>query len=288
MTDYPRMDGKICLVTGATSGIGAVTAATLAALGAEVVLVGRNPAKTEATLQKIRAAHPEARVQALLADFADLEQVRTLAADFQKRYDRLDVLVNNAGAFFPTRKPTPYGMEMTLLVNHLAPFLLTNLLLDALRAGPAGRIVNVASEAHRSGTLNWDDLDFRNGYSGMQAYARSKLANILFTRELARRLAGTTVTANALHPGVVATGIWRLGFAPLDRLVQWIVRFFMLSPEEGADTTLYLATDPALDGVSGEYFIERRPVRPAPQAQDPDLARRLWEVSAARAGLVAA
>lgn len=285
MGDFPRMDGKICLVTGATSGIGQVTAATLAALGAEVGVVGRNPAKTERVVTKIRTESGNARVVAFLADFSDLEQVRRLAAAVHARFDRLDVLVNNAGAFFLRREMTPYGVEKTFLVNHLAPFLLTNLVLDMLRAAPAGRVINVASSMHRTGTLDWDDLAFEHGYSGMKAYARSKLANILFTRELARREAGTPLTVNAMHPGMVATGIWKAGFAPLDRLAQWGVARFALTPEEGADTILYLATSPEVAGVSGEYFIERKPVMPSEAARDDALARRLWEVSERLTGL---
>ena len=285
MSPFPRMDGKICLVTGATSGIGRATAATLASLGAEVILVGRNPQKAERVAADIRAASGNPNVHVLLADFTDLDQVRALAATFRERFPRLDVLINNAGAVFLRRELTPYGVEKTFLVNHLAPFLLTNLLLDALHVSPAGRIVNVSSEAHRSGVLQLDDLPMDQGYGGLQAYARSKLANILFTRELARRLAGTPITANAVHPGVVATAIWRVGLAPLDRLVRWVVKPFMLSPEQGADTILYLATSPEVEGVSGQYFIKRRAVSPAPAAQDDETARRLWEVSAHLVGL---
>lgn len=285
MPTYARMDGKICLVTGATSGIGKVTAQTLAALGAEVILVGRNPAKAQAAVRELHETHPGARVHVLLADFADLEQVRDLARRVREGFPRLDVLINNAGAVFLTRQGTRYGVEKTFLVNHLAPFLLTNLLLEMLLAASSARVINVASEAHRSASLNLDDLSDRQGYSALKAYARSKLANILFTVELARRLQGTRVTVNAVHPGVVATGIWRIGFPFLDQLIQWAVRPFMLSPEEGADTLLYLATDPGVEGITGQYFIKRRTVRPAPQATDPDLAHRLWEVSAMLVGL---
>ncbi len=288
MRDFPRMDGKICLVTGATSGIGLATAATLAALGAEVAVVGRNPAKTERVVAQIRAATDEGRVHAFLADFADLEQVRGLATAVHERFDRLDVLVNNAGAFFLRREATPYGVEKTFLVNHLAPFLLTNLVLDMLRAAPAGRVINVASSMHRLGTLDWDDLAFAHGYGGMKAYGRSKLANLLFTRELARREAGTPLTVNAMHPGRVATGIWKVGFAPIDRLAQWAVAPFALTPEQGADTILYLATSPEVAAVSGQYFVARKPVKPSEAARDDALARKLWEVSAALVGLAEA
>ncbi len=288
MNDFPRMDGKICLVTGATSGIGLAAASALAALGAEVAVVGRNPAKTERVAAKIRAESGNARVEAFLADFADLEQVRRLAAAVHERFEHLDVLVNNAGAFFLRREMTPYGVEKTFLVNHLAAFLLTNLLLERLRAAPAARVVNVSSVAHRSAVLDLEDLAFSRGYSGMKAYARSKLANILFTRELARREAGTALTVNALHPGVVATGIWKAGFAPVDRLAQWGMARFALTPEEGADTLLYLATSPEVAGVSGKYFVKRKPVMPSEAARDDALARRLWEVSERLTGLASA
>ncbi len=285
MSTFPRMDDKICMVTGATSGIGKVTAATLAALGAEVLLVGRDSTKTQATVDEIRSSTGNPAVHPLLADFRDLEQVRALAAAVRQGWTRLDVLVNNAGAFFATRKVLPPGVEQTFLVNHLSPFLLTNLLLDLLRAAPAGRVVNVASDAHRSGALDLDDLAFAHGFSGTAAYARSKLANILFTVELARRLEGTGITANTLHPGVVATGIWKIGFAPIDRLAQALIRRFMLTPEEGADTVLYLAAAPEAANWNGQYFIKRKAVPPAAQASDPDLARRLWDVSTRLVGL---
>ncbi len=285
MKDFPRMDGKICLVTGATSGIGLAAASALAALGAEVAVVGRNPAKTGRVVAKIRRESGNARVASFLADFSDLEQVRRLAAAVHERFDRLDVLVNNAGAFFLRREMTPYGVEKTFLVNHLAPFLLTNLVLDMLRTAPAGRVINVASSMHRLGTLDWDDLAFAHGYGGMKAYGRSKLANLLFTRELARREAGTPLTVNAMHPGRVATGIWKVGFAPIDRLAQWAVAPFALTPEQGADTILYLATSPEVAGVSGKYFIERKPVMPSEAARDDALARRLGEVSEMLTGL---
>ena len=285
MADFPRMDGKICLVTGATSGIGLSAAATLAALGAEVVVAGRNAVKTVRVAENIRKETGNPRVHTLLADFADLAQVRALAAAFRQRFERLDVLINNAGAVFLRREATPLGVEKTFLVNHLAPFLLTNLLLDALRASEQGRIINVSSEAHRTYFLDLDDLDFKKGYTGLKAYERSKLANILFTRELARRLADTSITANAMHPGVVATHIWKVGFAPLDRLAQWLIARFALTPEEGADTILYLATAPEVAQVRGEYFIKRKAVLPSDAARDDALAQRLWKVSARLTGL---
>ena len=207
--DKNYMQGKVCLVTGATAGIGKVAAAALAAQGAEVVITGRNPQKTRDVVDQIKSETGNQSIQYLLADFSDLQQVRDLAASFKERCSRLDVLLNNAGAFYNNRKETALGVEMTFLVNHLAPFLLTQLLLDVLRSSAPARIVNVASDAHKYGTMDFDDLGFERGYFGMKAYARSKLANVLFTYELARRLAGSGVTVNAVHPGHVATDIWK-------------------------------------------------------------------------------
>ncbi|MGB3700028.1 MAG: SDR family NAD(P)-dependent oxidoreductase, partial [Anaerolineales bacterium] len=207
------MKGKVCLITGATSGIGKVTAAALAAQGAEVIITGRNRQKTETTVRQIKTETGNEAIQYLLADFSDLEQVRDLASTFNERSSRLDVLVNNAGSFFNTRQGTPYGVEMTFLVNHLAPFLLTNLLLETIRDCAPARIINVSSDAHKYGTMNFDDLGFKRGYAGMKAYARSKLANVLFTYEAVRRLGESGVTINALHPGHVATDIWRTNFS---------------------------------------------------------------------------
>ncbi|GAG27457.1 unnamed protein product, partial [marine sediment metagenome] len=194
-----HMTGKVCVVTGATAGIGKVTATALASHGAEVIIAGRNHQKAEATLQQIKNETGNESLQYLLADFSDLDQVRNLAAAFKERYTRLDILVNNAGSFFNTRRETPYGVEKTFLVNHLAPFLLTTLLLEILQGSPPARIVNVSSDGHKLATMDLDDLGFKRGFSGMKAYGRSKLANIMFTYELARRLAGSNVTANALH-----------------------------------------------------------------------------------------
>ena len=277
---YPSLHGKTCLVTGATSGIGLVTAGALAGMGARVVLAGRRPARIEDALQQIRVQHPGAEVHALLADFADLAQVERLAADFKARFERLDLLVNNAGAYYNQRHTTPYGeMERTLVVNHLAPFLLTQRLLDLLRASAPARIINVTSGAHIYDSMNFDDLGFRRGYVGMKAYARSKLANLLFTYELAHRLEGSGVTANAVHPGQVATDIWRTNFFLIGPLLKGLIRLTGLTPEQGADTLIYLAASPEVEGVSGKYFVRRKAVRSSPLSYDEDVARRLWQVS---------
>ncbi len=280
------MQGSICLVTGATSGLGLATARALAARGAHVIVVGRHPERTPMVARQVQQETGNPQVLPLVADFQDLEQVRRLAQAVRERFPHLDVLVNNAGTFFLRRRMTPYGAEATLVVNHLAPFLLTLLLLDALQAAPQGRVVNVASEAHRAARAeDFDDPAMARRYSGWRAYARSKLANILFTYELARRLAGTRVTVNAVHPGLVATNIWRVGWRPLDRLLQWWVARRALTPEEGAETQIYLATAPELEGVSGRYFVRKRPVSSSPLSYDRDLARRVWALSERLTGL---
>ncbi len=273
------LKGKTCLVTGATSGIGRVTALALAAQGAELIVVGRNQQKAEDTIRWIRLETGNGSVQYLLADFSDLRQVRELATVFRGRYSRLDVLVNNAGAFFNTRRETPYGIEMTFLVNHLAPLLLTNLLLETLQRSAPARIVNVSSDAHKYDTMNFDDLGFTRGYFGMKAYARSKLANVLFTYELARRLSGSGVTVNAVHPGHVATDIWRTNFPIIGPALKWVMGLFALTSEEGADTSIYLASSPDVEGVTGGYFARRERVRSSPLSYDENISQRLWEVS---------
>jgi NAD(P)-dependent dehydrogenase (short-subunit alcohol dehydrogenase family) len=283
---YPSLTGKTCLVTGATSGIGLVTASALAGLGARVVITGRRLPRIDEALVRIRAQHPQADLHALPADFADLAQVERLAADFTARFERLDVLVNNAGAYYNRRHAAPYGeVERTFVVNHLAPFLLTQRLLERLKASAPARVVNVASGAHVYDNLDFNDLGFRRGYVGMKAYARSKLANILFTYELARRLEGSGVTANAVHPGQVATDIWRTNFSILGPLIQGVIRLTGLTPEQGADTVIFLAASPEAAGVSGKYFVRRKAVRSSPISYDEEAARRLWEVSEALAGV---
>lgn len=273
------MHGKTCLVTGATARIGQVTATALAAQGAKVVITGRNQAKAEQTVRQIKSETGNQDVQYLLADFSDLEQVRGLAATFKERFPHLDVLINNAGAFFNTRQDTPYGVEMTFLVNHLAPFLLTNLLLDTIRASASARIVNVASDAHQYDMMNFDDIGFRRGYFGFKAYARSKLANVLFTYELARRLAAGGVTVNALHPGHVATDIWKTNFSIFGPPLKWIMSFFAMTPVQGADNSIYLASSPDVARITGKYFDKREQVQSAPISYDEKVAQRLWELS---------
>ena len=273
------MRGKVCMVTGATSGIGQVTAAALAMQGAHVIVVGRNRAKAQQVVGEIRRQTGNDAVWYLLADFSDLQQVRELAAAFSAQYSQLDVLVNNAGTYFNTRHPAPGGVEMTFHVNHLAHFLLTNLLLETLTASAPARIVNVTSRAHEYDNMDFHDLGFERSYFGMKAYARSKLANLLFTYELARRLAGSGVTVNAVHPGGVATDIWRTNFPVLGPAIKWVMSLFALTPEEGADTLIYLASSPDVEGVTGKYFVEREAIASSPLSYDEQVAARLWEVS---------
>jgi NAD(P)-dependent dehydrogenase (short-subunit alcohol dehydrogenase family) len=273
------MDGKVCLVTGATSGIGEITAAALAARCAQVIVVGRSQQKAEDTVQRIQSETGSNSVHYLLADFADLQQVWDLVSSFQNRYSRLDVLINNAGAYFNTRRQTAYGVEMTFLVNHLAPFLLTNLLLDVIKMSPSARIINVSSDAHQYGSMDFNNLEFKRGYFGMKAYARSKLANILFTYELARRLEGSTVTVNALHPGHIATDIYRTNFSVIGPFLKWFMGFFALTPEEGAETSIYLASSPDVEGLTGQYYVKREVVQSSPLSYDQNVAHQLWLVS---------
>ncbi|MDE0392461.1 MAG: SDR family oxidoreductase [Rhodospirillales bacterium] len=273
------MHGKVCLVTGASSGIGRAAALELAERGATVVLVCRNEERGAPVLAEIERRSGSGTATLLTADLASQRQVREAAAAFLERFDRLDVLINNAGvAGWGTRLVTEEGLERTFAVNHLAPFLLTGLLLDRLKASAPARVVTVSSAAHKCYRLHLDDLQGERHYSGFGAYSRSKLANVLFTQELSRRLAGFGVTANCLHPGVVATGIFR-------NIPRWmraiLTSQLVLSPEKGADTMLYLATAPEVAEVTGQYFVRRRPVRTSRASRDASLARRLWEASEA-------
>ena len=281
------MIGKVCVVTGANTGIGLETARALARLGATVVMTARSRARGEAALEDVRRSSPGAKVEPLDLDLAALASVRAAAAELAKRHPRIDVLVNNAGLFLTQREETKDGFEMTFGVNHLGPFLFTRLLLEQLEAAAAARIVNVASDEHRRAAgLELDDLDARRRYSGVMAYARSKLANVLFTRELARRLAGTRVTANALHPGGVRTEIGQGGDARgAIRILLALLRPFLLTPAQGALTSIHLASSPEVEGVTGRYFVKCRESTPSAAALDDEAARRLWEESERRVGV---
>ena len=282
--EYGDIRRKICMVTGATAGIGLVTAQTLAQQGATVIVVGRNPEKGAATVARIQQETGNSSVEFMQADLSVQAQIRRLAQEFKNRYPRLDVLVNNAGGFFMKRQLSADGIEMTFALNHLSVFLLTNLLLDTLRASAPARIVNVSSDAHRNARINLEDLQWQQKYRGIGAYGQSKLAVVLFTYELARRLEGTEVTVNALHPGFVATNIGKNN-GWLVRLFAPLMKLMALSPEEGAQTSIYLASSPEVAGVTGNYFDKKEPVRSAPASYDEAAAQRLWEISVEMTGL---
>jgi retinol dehydrogenase-12 len=273
------MQNKICLVTGATNGIGKVTALELAKMGATVIVVGRNPDKTEAVVNELRAQSGSDRVDKALADLSSLAEVQALAENFKRKYSRLDVLVNNAGAYFGKRQVSADGYEMTFALNHLSYFLLTALLLDVLKASAPSRIVNVASDAHRTAPLDFDDLQAEKKFNGLVVYGRSKLANILFTYELAKRLQGTNVTANTLHPGFVATGFGADSGALMRIGIKITARLMGVSVEEGAQTTIYLASSPEVEGVTGKYFQKCKPAQSSAASYDVDARERLWQIS---------
>lgn len=278
------MKDKIYMVTGATAGIGRVTAQALAQQEATVVVVGRNAEKAAQTVAYIQRGTGNPDVQWLLADLSDQAQVRRLAREFKERYPRLDVLINNAGAFFLTRQLSADGIEMTFAVNHLAPFLLTRLLLDILQASAPARVVNVASASHHGAHIDFEDLQGERKYRGMRAYGQAKLAMVLFTYELARRLEGTGVTVNALHPGFVATNIGQNNGC-LFKLISPLMKLIARRPEEGAQTSIYLASSPEVSDVTGKYFVDEKAVPSDPASYDEALAKRLWEVSAVMTGL---
>jgi retinol dehydrogenase 12 len=275
------MNGKICLVTGATDGIGKVTARELAAAGADVIVVGRSQSKTEQVVAEIKQQTGNNNVEFMLADLSSMQQVRDLAAAFKRDHDRLDVLVNNAGAIFMSRRESVDGLEMTFALNHVGYFLLTNLLIDVLKASAPARIVSVSSSAHYRGHVNFDDLQHAQHFSGFQVYSDSKLMNVLFTYELARRLEGTGVTANTLHPGVVATNFMANNWGILGKLSRRLLDLGSISAEKGAQTSIYLATSPEVEGVTGEYFDKKKSVKSAKESYDQDVQRRLWETSIA-------
>lgn len=279
-----NMQGKLCLITGGSRGIGKAAASGLAALGAQVVIVARDRGRGEAAMAEIRARSGNEAVDMLLADLSSQASVRALAREYTERYGRLDVLINNAGAMFTRRSETVDGIEMTFALNHLAYFLLTDLLLDLLKASAPSRIVNVSSDAHHGAALDPDNLQGERSYRGFAVYGRSKLANILFTRELARRLEGTGVTANCLHPGLIASG-FNKNNGPLMRLAMTMIGPFIKQADEGAETVIYLASSPEVEGITGKYFVKCRPVEPSPAASDDTVARWLWDTSARMTGV---
>jgi len=280
----PCMQGRICIVTGASSGIGQATALGLARMGATVVLVCRNRERAETTLRTIRLATGNDTIDFLLADLSSQAEIHRLAQDLLTRYPQIHVLVNNAGVINRKRTTTADGIETVFAVNHLAYFLLTHLLLERLTNSGSARIVNVASDAHRWGILDFDDLQNARTYRALRVYGQSKLCNILFTRELARRIAGVGVTATCVHPGGVVTGLgWNNGWWAI--LIAKALRPFLRTPEQGADAVVYLATSPEVAGISGKYFYNRREIQPSSVAQDDNAAKRLWQLSAELTGV---
>ena len=278
--------GKTVLITGATNGIGLEAALELARRGARVTMVGRDATRTAAARAAVMEKSGSTAVEELLCDLSSQASIRGLATAFKAGHDRLHVLVNNAGAVNKKRRLGPDGIEATWAVNHLGYYLLTHLLLDLLVKSAPARVVTVSSIGHRRGTIDLDDLGFeKGGYTTMRAYQRSKLGNVLFASELARRLQGTGVTSNSLHPGSVDTNIW--SGAPLwaKPVIALLFRPFFISAAEGAQTIVQLATDAALEGVTGQYFEEKKAVAPAPPGQDEALARRVWDVSAKMVGV---
>ncbi len=278
------MQNKICLITGATNGIGRAASMALAQKGATVVIVGRDEERSQDTVAEIKKETGNPDVDYLLADLSVQAQVRGLAEDFKSRYGRLDALVNNAGVINFRRQLSADGIEMNFAVNHLSYFLLTHLLLDTLKASAPARVVNVSSNSHRHKHLDFGNLELKRGYWAGTAYGRSKLCNLYFTYELARRLGGAGVTVNAMHPGFVRTNMAANN--------GWLVRFFLpfihrnsLTPEQGADTVVYLVSSPEVEGLSGKYFVRRREVESDPVSHDQDAARKLWQISEQMTGL---
>jgi retinol dehydrogenase-12 len=278
------MHGKVCIVTGATSGIGFVTAQALAHQGATVLVVGRNPERSAATVSHIQQETGNSAVEAMVADLSAQAQVRQLASEVQRRFAQVDLLINNAGALFAQRQLSQEGIEMTFALNHLAYFLLTNLLLDRLKASASARIINVSSEAHRGAQLDFADLQGQHRYRGWRAYTRSKLANILFTYELARRLEGTAAVTNALHPGFVATNFGRNNRG-ITAVLWRILQLAAISPEQGAETIVYVASSAEVQDATGRYFVKKEAVRSSEASYDRAAAERLWQVSAELTGL---
>src|SRR3989441_2486040 len=270
-----RMNDRVFVVTGANSGIGKATALGLARLGGTVVMACRDATRGEAARQDIIRGSGNPHVALMIVDLAREASTRALADEFQRTYRRLDVLINNAGVYTSHREMTTDGLERQFEVNYLSGFLLTPLLLDLLKKSAPSRIVNVSSSAHMGGTIRFEDLQGERRYGGFRAYNQSKLAQVLFTRELARRLEGTGVTVNACHPGVIRTNLAMGGSSVVVRFVK----MFLKSPEKGAETPIYLATSPEVEGISGKYFVRNQVLAPSAKAQDPAVARRLFEVS---------
>ncbi|MBW6480081.1 MAG: SDR family oxidoreductase [Bacteroidales bacterium] len=276
-----NLQGKVCIVTGATSGIGKETAKAIAAKGATVVLPIRDSLKGDILKDEILKQNPDAIIDLMHCNLASFDSIRNFVREFKIKYDKLHLLINNAGIWETKRNLSEDGVEMNFAVNHLAPFLLTNLLLDTLKDSSPARIVNVSSDAHRTGKINFADIELEKSFSSFKSYSQSKLANILFTKKLSQLLKGKGVTVNCLHPGVVSTGL----FEKMPRLVTALMKPFMLTPAKGAETSIYLATSPEVEKTSGEYFAKKKPKKPAPEALRQDVANKLWDVSEKYVGL---
>jgi NAD(P)-dependent dehydrogenase (short-subunit alcohol dehydrogenase family) len=278
------IQGKVVVITGATSGIGQVAAGKLAAMGARIVLVARDKTRAEKTLSRLRERAPAANHTVHYADLSSLREMKRIGAEIAAAEPRIDVLINNAGALFGHRQVTEDGLEMTFALNHMSYVVLTHGLRERLLGSAPARVVNTSSNAHKRSPLDFNDLQSANGYGGFMVYSRSKLCNILFTRELARRLVGTGMTANCLHPGFVDTRFGEHSGGLFSRLIQ-VGKLGALSPEKGAETLIYLASSPEVAGVSGQYFYKCRPATPTVEAQDDATAKRLWSESARLAGI---
>jgi NAD(P)-dependent dehydrogenase (short-subunit alcohol dehydrogenase family) len=284
VSDPRTMKDKVVMVTGANSGIGKAASLALAKKGATLVMVARSEERGEAARSEIIRKSHNNSIDLLLADLSSLEAVRILASEFQKKYSRLHVLINNAGLFNQRCRVTPDGYENTFATNYLAPFLLTNLQLDLLKASAPSRIINVSSVGHYNGHINFDDLNLENDYGGWKAYGQSKLALVLFTHELAKKLQGTGVTVNAVHPGTVATNIWTRPLGPVG-FIMALPKLFMTSPEQGAETIVYLASSPEAKGLNGEYMEKLKVKKSSDESYNEEIAQRLWDVSAKLTGL---
>ena len=280
MKENIDMNGKVVMITGANSGIGKETAIELAKMGANIVMVCRSRERGEKALEKIKEMANSEKIELLIADLADQSSIRKMVERFKKSHDKLHVLINNAGVMLSKRTTTPEGYERTFAINHLGHFLLTNLVLDMLKASSPARIINVSSSAHKFAKLNFDDIDNEHKFSGFRTYANSKLFNILFSYELARRLEGTEVTVNALHPGVIRTNLGKDNTNKLIRLLSTIFRLFMMSSKKGARTTVYLANSPDVENVNGKYFVNRKQKKSSKISFEQTLQNKLWEISA--------
>lgn len=281
----PNMEGRVCMITGANSGIGKATALSIAKLGATVVMVCRDRERGESALKEISELSGNTSISLLVADLASQKSIRQLSKEFTNTHPSLDILINNAGVFLTKRTLTEDNIETTFAVNHLAPFLLTNLLLETLKTSSPSRIVIVSSDVHQGTQINFDDMQGEEHFSGFDAYSQSKLANILFTYALARRLNGTKVTANCLHPGVIRTNLGRHFHSILFRAGYRFMSLFFSSPAKGSQTVIYLASSPDVEGVSGKYFIKKKEKKSSPESYDEAAAQKFWEMSAKLTGI---